>query len=57
MSRECNGLLATSIAAVQLRSYIVGVKLFGVLLLVVGSLYGQTDRAGLDEGFDKPVNQ
>jgi len=28
---------------VHLRSYILGVKLFGVLLLVVGSLCAQTD--------------
>jgi hypothetical protein len=42
---------------VHLRSYIVGVKLFGVLLLVSGSLCAQTDRAGLDEGFDKPVKK
>ena len=41
----------------HLRSYIVGVKLFGVLLLVVGSLCAQTDRASLDEGFDKPVKK
>ena len=52
---ECKRLFATSIAAVHLPSYIVGVKLFGVLLLVVGSLCAQTDRAGLDEGFDQPV--
>ena len=32
-------------------------KLFGVLLLVVGSLYAQTDRASLDEGFDAPVKK
>jgi hypothetical protein len=42
---------------VHLRSYIIGVKLFGVLLLVVGFLCAQTDRAGLDEGFDKPVKK
>ena len=32
-------------------------KLFGVLLLVVGSLYAQTDRVGPDEGFDNPVKK
>ena len=32
-------------------------KLFGVLLLVVGSLSAQTHRADLDEGFDKPVKK
>jgi hypothetical protein len=42
---------------VHLRSYIVDVKLFLVLLLVVGSLSAQTDRAGLDEGFDNPVKK
>lgn len=39
----------------HLWGYIVGVRLFGVLLLVVGSLCAQTDRVGLDEGFDKPT--
>jgi hypothetical protein len=33
------------------------VKLLGVLLLVVESLFAQTDRAGLDEGFDQPVKK
>jgi hypothetical protein len=42
---------------VHLRSYIVGVKLLVVLLLVVGSLCAQTDSADLDEGFDKPVKK
>jgi len=32
-------------------------KLFGVLILAVGSLWSQTDGAGLDEGFDKPVKK
>lgn len=41
----------------HLWGYIVGVRLFGVLLLVVGSLCAQTDRVGLDEGFDKPLKK
>lgn len=41
----------------RLQSYIVGVRLFGVLLVLVGSLSGQRDRASLGEGFDKPVKE
>jgi hypothetical protein len=52
-----NCLLTKIIAAVHPRSYIVAVKLFGVLLLVAGSLCSQTDGASLDEGFDKPVKK
>jgi hypothetical protein len=39
------------------RSYIVSVRLFGLLLLVAGSLCAQTDRANLNEGFDKPLKK
>ncbi len=38
----------------HLRSYIVGVRLFGLLLLMAASLHAQADRANLNEGFDKP---
>jgi len=38
-------------------AYIVGVRLFGLLLLVAGSLHGQADRANLNEGFDKPLKK
>jgi hypothetical protein len=44
-------------AAAHLRSYIASLKLFGVLLLVVGPLCAQTDRANLNEGFDTPVKK
>lgn len=40
-----------------MRRYIVGVRLFGVLLLAAGSLYAQAVRAGVNEGFDKPLSQ
>lgn len=39
------------------RSYIISVKLFGLLVLVAGFLCAQTDPANLDEGFDKPLNK
>jgi hypothetical protein len=45
------------IATVHLRSHIVGVKLFSLLLLVAGSLHAQADRANLNEGFDKPLKE
>ena len=35
----------------------MGVKLFGAVLLMVGSLCAQTDGAILDEGFDKPAKK
>ena len=38
-----------------MRSYILGVRLFGLLLLVVCSLHAQIDLSSLDEGFDKPL--
>jgi hypothetical protein len=50
-------LFSTGIAAVHLRSYIVGVRLFGLLLLVAGSLCAQANRATLNEGFDKPLKK
>lgn len=53
----CYRLFATAIAAVHLRSYIVGMRLFGLLLLVAGSLYAQPDRANLNEGFDNPLKK
>jgi hypothetical protein len=42
---------------VLLRRYIVGVKLFGALLLVGCSLCAQTARGSLDEGFDEPLKK
>lgn len=39
----------------NLRSYIVGVRLFASMLLAAGSLFAQVQRASLDEGFDKPI--
>jgi hypothetical protein len=39
------------------QSYIVGVKLFGVLLLVASSLCAQTKRSTLEEGFDRPLQK
>jgi len=42
---------------VHLRSYIVGVRLFGLVLLVAGSLHAQVDRVNLKEGFDKPLKK
>ncbi len=41
----------------HLRSYIVAVRLFGLLLLVAGCLHAQADRANLNEGFDKPLKR
>jgi len=42
---------------VHLGSYIVGVRLFGLLLLVAGFLHAQADRANLHAGFDKPLRK
>jgi hypothetical protein len=39
------------------RSYIDGVRLFGLLLLVAGSLHAQANRANVTEGFDKPLRE
>lgn len=41
----------------HLRGKIIEVRLFGLLLLVAGSLHAQADRANLNEGFDKPVKK
>jgi hypothetical protein len=54
---SANALFSTRVAGVRLRSYIVIVKLSGVLLLVAASLYAQTDHANVDEGFDAPVKK
>ena len=40
-----------------LRSYIDGGRLFGLLLLVAGSLHAQANRANVTEGFDKPLRE
>ena len=39
----------------HLRSYIVGMKLCGVLLLAAGLAMAQIGKAGVDEGFDRPI--
>jgi len=41
----------------NLRGKIVEVRLFGLLLLVAGSVHAQVGRANLKEGFDKPVKK
>jgi hypothetical protein len=45
------------IAATPQQSYIVGVKLFGLLILVAGSLVAKTDLTNLNVGFDKPLKK
>ena len=39
------------------RSYIVGVKLLGLLILVASSLLAQTDHANFNEGFNRPLKK
>ena len=50
-------LLKGDLVRASRRSRKNGVRLFGLLLLVAGSLYAQADRASLDEGFDKPLKK
>ena len=56
-SNLCNRLFTTSIARLHLRSYIVGMKLCGVLLLAAGLAMAQIGKAAVDEGFDKPITK